>query len=85
MQGNLTPQRAAEYIQQHYHMQITAPALSAWIKTGRCPFGEYLRRKGCVRGMYLIFPDRMDEYFQPKGQMMQQPADRRYFSDRGRQ
>ncbi|GHV09534.1 hypothetical protein FACS1894217_14000 [Clostridia bacterium] len=80
MQERLTPQRAAELIQSRYKTHITPQALSAWIKTGRCTFGEYLRKQGGQRGMFLIFPDRLDEYFRLVGGLAQRPIDLMYYS-----
>lgn len=84
MQEKMTPKRAAQYIQQRYNTPITAAALSAWIRTGRCPFGEYLRKKGSTRGMYLIFQNRLDEYFRPSGNIQQRTEHQIYVSNVGR-
>ncbi|GHU89350.1 hypothetical protein FACS1894202_07340 [Clostridia bacterium] len=74
MNERLTPQRAAQLIHSRYNMHITPLSLGAWIS----PFGEYIRKKGGQRGMYLIFPERLDEYFRPLRGLSQRPLDMMY-------
>ncbi len=80
MNSRLTPVRAVARIKQLHNTDMTAASLSAWIKTGRCPFGEYLRRDGSSRGIYLIFQDRMDAYFTARSGLPQRASDNTYMT-----
>lgn len=31
-----------------------------WIRTGELPIGRYVKKKGCRRGTYLIYRDKLD-------------------------
>ncbi len=41
---------------------IARPALEAWIRSGKCPFGEYIRQEGKSVGRYIIFDSRLRAY-----------------------
>ncbi len=39
--------------------KMARPLLEAWIRSGKCPFGQYVRQEGKERGTYIIFPERL--------------------------
>ena|GEM_PF-3056915 len=43
MTGKLTVTTSAKYIRDTYDEHITTDTLRAWLRSGRCPFGEYIR------------------------------------------
>lgn len=36
--------------------------LESWLRSGKCPFGVYIRQPGKERGAYAIFPARLEVY-----------------------
>jgi hypothetical protein len=43
-------------------MMIKRPMLEAWIRSGKCPFGEYIREEGKSIGSFYIHPGRFAAY-----------------------
>ena len=59
----LTVSEAVRYINETYNEYITTHILRAWVRSGKCPFGEYIRRIDNQKGIILLFRQRLDEYF----------------------
>ena len=58
--------QAIDVMEQEYNCSMTAGSLRAWLRCGKCPFGVYIRDDGKTQGRYVVFRQRMDEYFRPK-------------------
>lgn len=65
-QGTLSVAQAVKVINEEYGEHITRASLMAWLRSGRCPFGEYIHNTGKSKGAYFLFRGRMEEYFKPK-------------------
>ena len=81
--GTLTATQAVEIIRTQYGEDIARQSLEAWLRSGRCPFGEYIRNPGSQRGHYLIFRSRMEFYFKPQHDIGRALVDRVYFRAEG--
>lgn len=62
--GVITTQKALEIINQGASVgnRMARPALEAWIRSGNCPFGTYIKQDGKSSGRYVIFPQRLLAY-----------------------
>ena len=58
--------QAIEVMEKEYFSVMTKGSLVAWIRSGNCPFGAYIRKEGKTKGHYVVFRRRMEEYFNPK-------------------
>lgn len=58
--------QALEVMKNEYGCPMNRNALYAWIRCGKCPFGVYIKKEGKSQGRYVVFRNRMEEYFKPK-------------------
>ena len=79
----LTPSEAVRFIIEQYGEQLTETSLKAWMRSGRCPFGEYVRKPGNQRGQFLIFRERIDRYFRPQHDIGRALVDKVYIAQGG--
>ncbi|GHU89359.1 hypothetical protein FACS1894202_07370 [Clostridia bacterium] len=64
--NKLNSSTAAALIRERYGEHMTTESLKAWLRSGRCPFGEYVIKRGKKRGGFLFSRERMDAYYRPR-------------------
>ena len=55
---SITPLQAAPKI------GMAQKALEQWLRTGKCPFGIYLKKEDKQRGEYIIFETRLKAFIE---------------------
>lgn len=73
--------QAVALISEEFGEHITQASLQAWVRSGRCPFGEYIRKPGTSRGQYLLFRERIRKYFKPSHDIGRAVVDRLYIGE----